>query len=180
MLDKWSAMDIYKFTIMPTLKRKKTDDAKIAALREQHALNPRPDAVKDGVFGGHEFFDARDLVQIRYEMLRRHRVEGRPVTEAAAAFGLSRQAFYKTSAVFEKQGVSGLLPQRRGPKGAHKCTDEILDFAEQWRSSKTAVVGQSVVDAIREHFGVRINARSIERALSRRKKKRRGKKTCAQ
>ena len=115
-------------------------------------------------------FDPRDLVQIRYEMLRRNRVEGKAVTEVASTFGTSRQAFYKSSSAFEAQGVSGLLPKRRGPKRAHKCTDEVLNFVEQWQA--TADVQESVSEAVRNRFGITINPRSIERALARHKKKR--------
>jgi transposase len=151
------------------------DDPKVAALRDQGALHPHPEAVKDEAFRSHEFFDPCDLVQVRYEMLRRHRVDGRPVTEVADTFGVSRQAFYKTDSAFKTQGAPGLLPRRRGPKRAHKCTDEILDFVEQWRGTESTEVREPVVEAVQSRFGVTINPRSIERALARRKKKRRTK-----
>jgi transposase len=145
-------------------------DAKAEALRRQGALHPDPDAVRDEAFRQGEFFDARDLVQVRYEMLRRHQVDRQAVTEVAGAFGVSRQAFYTTEAAFEEMGVSGLLPRRRGPKRAHKCTDEILDFVEQWRTQSPAE--KDVAGVVQKRFGVSINPRSIERALRRRKKKR--------
>ena len=68
-------------------------DGKLAALRRHHAQHPRPDAVRDSAFtSGNPFFDRRDLVQVRYEMLRRVREEGQSVTGTAAAFGVSRPA----------------------------------------------------------------------------------------
>ncbi len=145
-------------------------DAKAEALRRQGALHPNPDTVQDEAFRQGEFFDARDLVQVRYEMLRRHQVDGQAVTTVAAAFGVSRQAFYTTETAFEQMGISGLLPRRRGPKRAHKCTDEVLDFVEQWRPASPTE--KDVTEAIQRRFGVSINSRSIERALTRRKKKR--------
>lgn len=175
LLDKWFLLYIIMFTVMASSKSKKTDESKALILREQGALHPRPDVVKDETFRQSDFFDARDLVQVRYEMLRRHRVDGRSVTEVAASFGVSRQAFYRTGAAFEEQGIPGILPRRRGPKRAHKCTEEILDFVEQWRSTRTGGDLQSVAEAVQELFGVTINPRSIERALARRKKKRPGK-----
>ena len=81
----------------------------------------------------------------------------------AAAFGVSRQAFYTTETAFEQMGISGLLPRRRGPKRAHKCTDEVLDFVEQWRAASSPE--KDVTEAIQKRFGVSINPRSIERAL---------------
>lgn len=146
--------------------------AKAAVLRDQGTLHPHPEAVQDEAFRGQEFFDPRDVVQVRYEMLRGHRVEGRPVTEVAAAFGISRQAFYATAAAFARRGIPGLLPRRRGPQRAHKCTDKILDFAEQWQPTAKAKAAETLVQAIERRFGVRIHARSIDRALARRKKKR--------
>lgn len=145
-------------------------DAKAEALRRQGALHPHPDTVRDEAFRQGEFFDSRDLVQVRYEMLRRHQVDGQAVTETAVAFGVSRQAFYTAEAAFEERGIFGLLPRRRGPKRAHKCTADILDFVGQWRADSSAE--KDVTEAIQKRFGVSINPRSIERALARRKKKR--------
>lgn len=163
---------IIRLTLMkrPKSKPSRAVDPKAEALRQQGALHPKPDTVQDEAFRQGEFFDARDLVQVRYEMLRRHQVDGQAVTEVAVAFGVSRQAFYTTETVFEQMGISGLLPRRRGPKRAHKCTDKVLDFVEQWRA--TSPTENDVMGAIRKRFGVSINPRSIERALSRRKKKR--------
>lgn len=168
-------MYIIRLTYMTRPKSTQHDDPKVAALRDQGVLHPHPEAVEDEAFRSHGFFDPRDLVQVRYEMLRRHRVDGRPVTEIAGTFGVSRQAFYKTVSAFQTQGVAGLLPRRRGPKRAHKCTDEILDFVEQWHVRESVDVRETVGQAVQSQFGVTINPRSIERALARRKKKRRTK-----
>src|SRR5438132_3148053 len=160
-------MYIIRLTHMKPSKPAKSDDAKVQALRQQGALHPNPEAVQDEAFRRGEFFDPQDVVQVRYEMLRRHQVDGQAVTEVSAAFGVSRQAFYTTETVFEQMGISGLLPRRRGPKRAHKCSDEVLDFVEQWRA--TSPTENDVMEAVRKRFGVSINPRSIERALSRRK-----------
>src|SRR5215510_1178731 len=74
--------------------RKRKPDAKEAALAESRTLNPRPEAVHDEQFASSEFFDARDLVQVKYEMVRRVRVDGAPVARAATAFGFSRPSYY--------------------------------------------------------------------------------------
>ena len=163
-------MYIIILTQMPRKKHPKPQDAKEAALRARHALHPDPESVRDENFQTHEFFDPRDLVQVRYEMLRRSRGGGKTVTKVASTFGVSRQTFYKLVSAFEAQGVSGLLPKRRGPRHAHKCTDEVLDFVEQWQA--TADTQESVSQAVRDRFGITINPRSIDRALALRKKKR--------
>ena len=101
---------------------------KIQTLRQQGVLNPHPEAVTDPLFETGEFFDPQDMVQVKYEMLRRVEVEKAPVTEAAAAFGLSRPAFYQAQHAVAQQGLAGLIPRKRGPHGAHKLTPAVLDF----------------------------------------------------
>jgi transposase len=162
-------MYIIELTTMPR-RRPRPEDPKAAALRAAGALHPRPAAVQDDAFAGHAFFDRRDRVQVKYEMLRRHRLEGRPVTTVAQAFGVSRQAFYTVHAAFTAAGLPGLLPRPRGPQRAHKCTDAILDFVARWRVTPK---GASVAAAVRRRFGVTIHPRSLARALARREKKRR-------
>ena len=70
-------------------------DSKGESLRQQGVLNPHPEKVADPLFHGSEFFDPRDLVQVKYEMLRRVRVERASVTEVTQAFGFSRPVFYQ-------------------------------------------------------------------------------------
>jgi transposase len=157
---------------MPRRRPPAPEDPKVAALRTAGALHPRPDALQDPAFASHEFFDRRDRVQVKYEMLRRHRVDGRPVTEVAGAFGVSRQAFYATETAFTAAGLPGLLPRPRGPQRAHKCTDPILDFVEQRRADDPSPSAAAVAEAVRQQFGIAIHPRSLARALGRRKKNR--------
>src|SRR5881396_743976 len=95
-------------------------EAKTRALAEQGVLNPTPEGVQDERFRTGAFFDPRDLVQVKYEMLRRGRAEGATVTEAAQVFGLSRPTYYQAQRALAQEGLPGLLPKRPGPKGAHK------------------------------------------------------------
>src|SRR6266545_52567 len=157
---------------MPRRRPPPPEDPKIAALRAAGALHARPEAVQDAAFARHEFFDRRDRVQVKYEMLRRHRVDDRPVTEVATTFGVSRQAFYAAETAFTAGGLPGLLPRSRGPKRAHKCTDAILDFVEQHRAEAPARSAADWAAAVRARFGVAIHPRSLARALARRKKNR--------
>ena len=90
----------------------------------------RPTASGAAFTSGHPFFDARDLVQVKYEMLRRARREGQPVSQVAAAFGFSRPSFYAAQALFEQAGLPGLVPQWPGPRRAHKLSEAVVDFLE--------------------------------------------------
>src|SRR5271155_2393670 len=95
------------------------DAGKLTALKLSGALNPRPQTVQDDLFQTHEFFDARDLVQVKYEMLRRAGVEGLPIAQAAERFGFSRPAFYHALETFQSAGLPGLIRKRPGPRRAH-------------------------------------------------------------
>jgi transposase len=146
-------------------------DGKHQALREHGALNPRPDQVSDPLFQHNKFFDPRDLVLVKYEMLRQVRVEGQSATRAARAFGFSRVAFYQAMAAFQREGLPGLLPRRRGPKQAHKLTEPVLRFIDQQRAADSRLRAPELTARVREHLGLSVHPRSIERALARRSKK---------
>ena len=147
-------------------------DPKQKALREQGTLNPHPEDVKDPLFLEDGFFDARDLLQVKYEMLRRVRTEKSPVTPAAAAFGVSRVTFYEVSKRFDEEGMVGLFPKMRGPKAAHKLTDEVMAFLEASLAKDASLRSQALAELVREQFNISLHPRSIERALARRQKKR--------
>lgn len=148
----------------------KKQDSKRAALRQNGALNPRPQDVTDRLFQENEFFDSRDLVQVKYEMLRRVRVERISVSQSAAVFGFSRPSYYQAQVAFEQEGLVGLIPQKRGPRQAHKLNMEVLDFVVQAQATQPGPRFGELARMIEERFGFHVHPRSIERALSRRKK----------
>ena len=147
-------------------------DAKLATLRQQGTLNPRPRAVTDPLFANDSFFDPRDLVQVKYEMLRRVQSEGHSVTGAATAFGFSRPSFYQALSALEQGGLAGLVPHKRGPKQAHKLTNEVMDFITETRQLQPDIRVAELVRLIQERFGTKVHPRSIQRSLLRHQKKR--------
>jgi transposase len=146
---------------------RRRQDPKVEALRATRSLNPRPEAVTDEEFGSSEFFDARDLVQVKYEMVRRVRVGGEAVSRSAASFGFSRPSFYEAAAAVDRGGLGALVPARPGPRRAHKLTDEVVAFARQRLDGDPSLRSADLVEAIAERFGVRVHPRSVERALAR-------------
>ncbi len=146
-------------------------DAKLQALREARALNARAQRVADPLFGESEFFDPRDLVQVKYEMLRRVLTEKRPVTEAATAFGFSRVAFYQTQAAFAEHGLPGLLAKRPGPRGAHKLSAAVVEYLVQQHAADQGLRAKDLAEMVLKKFGLTVHPRSIERALAKRRKK---------
>jgi transposase len=146
-------------------------DPKLEALRQQGTLNPRPGEVTDELFVEDSFFDSRDLVQVKYEMLRRVQAEGKAVSGAAAAFGFSRPSFYQAQAAFGQDGLAGLVPHKRGPKQAHKLTEEVLAILREARQLDPTVRAGELARLVQQRFGTTVNPRSIERALSHHQKK---------
>ena len=124
--------------------RKSGEDAKERVLKEHGTLNPEPDKVEDERFRADDFFDPRDLVQVKYEMLR------------------------------QVQGVTGLLPKRPGPRKAHKLTDEVMEFVRHLRAEEPVLSAEGLAGRLKGHYGLSVHPRSIERALARREKKHRG------
>src|SRR6266516_7545241 len=110
-------------------RRDAGSDPKEAALAQARCLNPHPEQVRDPAFLASEFFDARDVVQVKYEMVRRVEAEGSPVTRAAAAFGYSRPSYYQAASALARSGLEGLVPARPGPRAGHKLTEEICAWA---------------------------------------------------
>jgi transposase len=142
-------------------------DPKVDALREDRALNARPEAVRDEQFTASEFFDARDMVQVKYEMVRRVEVDGEPVSRTAAAFGFSRPSYYEAARTLAERGMAGLVGVRPGPRSAHKLTGEVLAHVRALLAADSSLRTSDLVAAIADRFGVRVHPRSVERALAR-------------
>jgi transposase len=144
-------------------------DEKLKALSQSHTLHPHPDQVREPLFtSGSPFFDPRDLVQVKYELLRRVQVEGDSVAHATALFALSRPTFYAAQAAWERAGLMGLFPEPTGPRHAHKLTEEILVLLEPRASSMSST---ELAAWLREEQHLIVHPRSIERALKRAAKK---------
>lgn len=148
-----------------------TTDAKCVVLRQYGVLNPHPDRVTDSLFHHSGFFDRRDLVQIKYEMLRRVRLEGHSATAASAAFGFSRFAFYEAKDAYQRGGLPGLIRRRPGPRRRHKLTEPILAFLLEQRRLDPAITISVLRRLVHDAFGVSVHPRSIERTLVRSQKK---------
>jgi transposase len=146
---------------------RRQDDPKVNALRDARSLNPRAEQVADEAFASSEFLDARDLVQVKYEMVRRVRVDGEPVARAAERFGFSRPSFYAAQAALDQDGLPGLVPARPGPRRAHKLSGEVLAFVREQLQADPSLRARDLVGLVAARFGIDVHARSIERALAR-------------
>ncbi len=150
---------------------KKTPKSKQEALRQLGVLNTSVERVCDKLFLESEFFDPCDLVQVKYEMLRRVRLDGWSVSRAAHEHGFSRTVFYQALASYEARGLPGLIPNRPGPRHAHKLTDSVLEFIEAQLQADESLRAVALAELVRRQLGLSVHPRSIERALARQRKK---------
>ncbi|MCC7083478.1 MAG: hypothetical protein IT427_00560 [Pirellulales bacterium] len=146
-------------------------DQKEQHLRNHGAFYANAHAVADPLFDQSEFFDPRDLMLVKYEMLRRVQVDAIPVVEAAKRFSFSRAGFYKTLSAFQRLGLAGLVPARPGPRQAHKLTDDILRFIDEQVAARGLLSAADLAALILQQREVCVHPRSIERALARCKKR---------
>lgn len=148
-------------------------ETKIQRLRAQGVLHRRAEDVSDELFQQGEFFDPHDLLQIKYEMLRRVENDHYPVSVAAETFGLSRVSYYEIRTAWQREGLAGLLPRKRGPQSGHKLTDEIVLYLLAEKAADASLSTTALTEQVKQQFGVQVHPRSIDRVLHRTEKKRR-------
>jgi transposase len=148
----------------------KKPNAKLERLNRMHVRNPHPERVRAPWFQSGDFFDANDLIQVKYEMLRHVSVDGASKADAAALFGMSRPTFYQAEAAFAQDGLAGLIPRQRGPKGAHKLNISVMAFVEQRVDVNEPIHARALAEQIETELGISVHPRSIERAIARKKK----------
>lgn len=139
-----------------------SNDAKHDAMRGNGSFNHHAHTVSAKIFSDSSFFDKHDLMQVKYEMLRAVEKESHDVTSAAGTFGFSRVSFYQIKKEFEKNGVSGLMPRKRGPKGSRKLNLDDVEFAKGLVGKCTKA---QIVARLMEERGVVISKRTLERQL---------------
>ena len=145
-------------------KRSKTD-----ILAEDGMLNPAPEKVRDPKFQEGGFFDPCDVVQVKYEMLRRVSVEKASVTDASDDYGVSRPTYYQAKADFEEGGIAALVPKKRGPRGPHKIQGEVLAFLRAQVSPGQPIRARALARLVQKELGLDIHPRTIERAVGAKK-----------
>ena len=151
------------------MENTKTD--KRQRLLKSGTLNRSPENVHDPMFADDDFFDASDLLQVRYEMVRLVRIGKATLAEAAQRFGVSRPTCFRMTRAFDMGGLQGLIPAPRGPRGPHKVTPEILRLVDDYRARHGRVGARRLVSLIETEFGVRLHPRGLEKALARVQKK---------
>jgi len=150
---------------------KKPNDSKSEALQKQGCLNRRPEQVKSELFQQSDFFDPRDLLQVKYEMLRQVLAEQQPILKVSRQFGFSRPSVYQALTNFKKNGLLGMVRTKPGPRRAHKLSEPVVKFIEEQKAQDPMVTLDELVKRIKKQFALQVHIRSIQRALKRKKKK---------
>lgn len=127
------------------------------------SYNHRAETVSNKLFQRFRFFDSHDIMQVKYEMLRAVENDNRDISETAEAFGFSRMSFYQAKKDFEENGIAGLMPKKRGPKGSRKVNESDIEFAKSLLGTHTKA---QIVARLKEERGVEISKRTLERQLA--------------
>jgi transposase len=136
------------------------------ALEQAGLLHAAPDAVVGEPFRSHpQFFAPFDKVQVKYEMLRAHVVDGQSATTAADLHGYSRASFYIVQAAFERSGMVGLLDERPGRRGPVKLSPEVLAFLQTRHRERAGASGAELASELEAALGVKLHRRTVEKAL---------------
>jgi transposase len=136
-------------------------------LTEAGLLHPAPESVTAAMFAEHPgFFMAADKVQVKYEMLRAHLLDGESASSAAQTHGYSRASFYVVARAFETGGMVGLIDERPGRRGPLKLSPEVLAFLTERARSVPRISGAQLAGELEAEHSVRLHRRTIERVLS--------------
>jgi len=150
---------------------RKPNNLKAEILHQYGCLNPKPDAVQDELFLSTDFFDPRDLLQVKYEMVRHVLVQEQPIVQTALSFGVSRPTVYQALNSYKQGGIAALLPQRPGPRRAHKLGEELVNVLIGLLTDNPYLRSAEMVSILEERFNVSVHPSTIKRALLRHQEK---------
>lgn len=133
------------------------------SLKENGSFNKQFMNVNADIFKTTPFFDSKDIVQVKYEMLRAVSNDENSVSGTAGEFGFSRKTYYQVRKAFDSTGLSALVPKKTGPKGPSKLRGKTAEFIDAYAAEhRTANAGEIAVQ-LEVALGVRVHPRTIER-----------------
>ena len=134
-------------------------------LKKNGCFNNNYENVSASIFKSGPFFDKRDIVQVKYEMIRAVSKEEGSITEIADIYGFSRKSYYKINEAYEIGGLYALIPKKTGPKKPHKLTPEVLEFIDSYLIDHKNAKAQEISIQLETEKGIRIHPRTIYRYL---------------
>ena len=131
----------------------------------------RNDKVTEPRFLDSDLFDPKDLLQVRYEMVRSIKEGVITLDEVPSKYGVSAMTAKRCVSSLEKGGIIALVPERKGPKGPSSLDDESLRFIDSYIAEHPKASGRKVHDALEAEKHVGVSKRTVERYLSSKKAK---------
>ncbi len=132
-------------------------------LRRARCLHRSPENVKDERFTQQsDFFDNRDIVQVKYELLRRCEVEGSDVASTCPDFGFSRTTYYKVQQAFLSGGMPSLMGRQRGRPKPIKVTDVVLGYTIAEKAKNPKLTAKDMAAALDTRYHVHLSERMVQ------------------
>jgi transposase len=135
------------------------------SLKKSNCFNQNYENVTAGIFKTSSFFDSRDIVQVKYEMIRAVSNAEGTITDISCAYGFSRKSYYQVNEAFQSGGLDALVPKKKGPKKPHKLTPEALTFINSFLESNPKAKADKISLALETELGISIHSRTIYRHL---------------
>jgi len=139
--------------------------SKEEALKQNGCFYHNFESVAAGIFNTAAFFDSRDIVQVKYEMIRAASNGEGSITEISDEYGFSRKSYYQILKAFQDGGLYALIPQKPGPKKPHKLTDGATAFIDSFLAGNTKAKPKEISAALEAEMGISIHPRTIYRYL---------------
>ena len=140
-------------------------------LRATQTFNTNYAKINDPIFQRSGIMDPRDLLLVRFELVRSLELDGKPIEEVCSQYGISPCTARRYVRDMKERGLIALVPEKRGPNGPSVMTDEIANYIDKYLTdhpkASAGKVYQSLVDAKK----VTIGKRTVERYISSKKGK---------
>ena len=135
------------------------------SMRENGSFNSNYGKVTAGLFESSPFFDKKNIVQVKYEMVRAATNGEGSISEIAGAHGFSRKTYYQVSKSLEAGGLCALVPKKTGPKGPLKLKEDVSAFVDAFHAEHGDAGPSEISAALEAETGVRVHPRTIYRYL---------------
>lgn len=132
-------------------------------LQRAHCIHRAPEKVHDKRFQEESnFFDPKDIVQVKYELLRSCIVEGNDVASACMRFGFSRTTYYKVYETFIQGGIPSLMGRPRGRPRPIKLNEIVLGYLIAEKAMNPKLSASKMFTDVMNRYNVQISVRMIQ------------------
>ena len=139
---------------------------KESRLKESNTYNPKSDMITASIFANNQLMDPKDLLQVRYELVRAIKCESKPIREICSEYGVSVSTARRYAEDLKKGGLIALVPEQKGPSGPTKLTKEASDFIDAYRKKNPESSGGKIHSALESKLHTGVSKRTVERYLS--------------